>query len=52
MNKDLVTGISVLAWPRDYFHNYKQLLKTFNLQEEPVKLPFSLEDTKSGVKFI
>ena len=36
----VVTGLSVLAWPKNYFRNYKALLRTLKLQTTSVRLPF------------
>lgn len=36
------TGLSVLAWPRAYFRNYRALLASLGVETAPVRLPFWL----------
>ena len=36
----VITGLSVLAWPKAYFRNYSALLQAFNVPVTAVSLPF------------
>mmetsp|Transcript_25861 Transcript_25861/g.72414 ORF Transcript_25861/g.72414 Transcript_25861/m.72414 type:complete len:498 (+) Transcript_25861:47-1540(+) len=45
---DSVTGLSVLAWPKEYFRNYTQLLETLGVETVPVTLPFYVRDHALG----
>eukprot|EP00053_Salpingoeca_punica_P009392 m.84176 g.84176 ORF g.84176 m.84176 type:complete len:374 (+) comp15007_c0_seq1:334-1455(+) len=47
----VVTGLSVLAWPDKYFHNYNELLKQFGIKTEVVRLPFFLHNPGKRVIF-
>ena len=38
------TGLSVLAWPSDYFHNYTALLSRLGVEHESVNLGFHVRD--------
>ena len=38
----LRTGLSVLAWPRAYFHTYRRLLSTLRVKSQAVRLPFHI----------
>jgi predicted NAD/FAD-binding protein len=42
------TGLSVLAWPKVYFKNYRSLLNRLGVEAEPVRLQFLAHDTKLG----
>ena len=42
--KEVITGLSVLAWPSKYFHNYAALLKEIGIDDCQVRLPFALRD--------
>eukprot|EP00009_Paramoeba_aestuarina_P000924 CAMPEP_0201513858 /NCGR_PEP_ID=MMETSP0161_2-20130828/5826_1 /ASSEMBLY_ACC=CAM_ASM_000251 /TAXON_ID=180227 /ORGANISM="Neoparamoeba aestuarina, Strain SoJaBio B1-5/56/2" /LENGTH=550 /DNA_ID=CAMNT_0047910235 /DNA_START=31 /DNA_END=1683 /DNA_ORIENTATION=+ len=39
-----LTGLSVLAWPKKYFHNYGALLQEIGVKTCEVELPFHLRD--------
>src|SRR5690349_9593225 len=42
---DRTTGLSVLAWPAKYFHNYRALLAALGVRTEPaVRLRFFIAD--------
>ena len=41
----------MLAWPPDYFHNYKRLLREFQIESAEVRLPFCVEDTSKRLIF-
>eukprot|EP00123_Amoebidium_parasiticum_P004173 comp15457_c0_seq1/m.12432 comp15457_c0_seq1/g.12432 ORF comp15457_c0_seq1/g.12432 comp15457_c0_seq1/m.12432 type:complete len:491 (-) comp15457_c0_seq1:6-1478(-) len=49
--KTVTTGLSVLAWPRDYFRHYRHLLDTLQIPITPVSLPFFIHvtDGQNGV---
>jgi predicted NAD/FAD-binding protein len=38
------TGLSVLAWPKPYFHNYNELLSQLNVPTTSVNLPFAVRE--------
>ena len=42
----VVTGLSVLAWPSDYFRNYAALLHKLGLPTASVHLPFFIRRTE------
>lgn len=42
----LHTGLSVLAWPDLYFHNYNALTRLLGIPTTRVRLPFMLSDQK------
>ncbi len=46
-----MTGLSVLAWPTAYFHNYKRLLSELGVQSEEVRLPFTVRHVEKDVIF-
>ncbi|KAK3237501.1 hypothetical protein CYMTET_52430 [Cymbomonas tetramitiformis] len=46
----VTTGLSVLAWPAQYFRNYQQLLARLEVPVEDVVLPFWIRD-ESGRDF-
>ncbi len=41
---EAVSGLSVLAWPTKYFHNYIALLKELAIDSTEVVLPFAVRD--------
>jgi hypothetical protein len=45
------TGLSVLAWPEEYFHNYQALLSRLNIMHKNVKLGFHIRNA-SGEDFV
>ena len=57
------TGLSVLAWPQKYFHNYNALLSVLGIATQQVCLPFAIrlsgdagftylqDDTASATRF-
>ncbi len=40
--RSILTGLSVLAWPNQLFHNYAALLSRLGVQSEPVQLRFMI----------
>eukprot|EP00742_Colponemidia_sp_Colp-10_P016167 GILJ01018502.1.p1 GENE.GILJ01018502.1~~GILJ01018502.1.p1 ORF type:complete len:570 (-),score=44.02 GILJ01018502.1:82-1707(-) len=48
-DEEIRTGLSVLAWPPQYFHNYTSLLRTLGVDSESVSLPFMVGDDDHGV---
>eukprot|EP01130_Rhizamoeba_saxonica_P005786 TRINITY_DN2294_c0_g1_i1.p1 TRINITY_DN2294_c0_g1~~TRINITY_DN2294_c0_g1_i1.p1 ORF type:complete len:223 (+),score=19.91 TRINITY_DN2294_c0_g1_i1:52-669(+) len=36
----LTTGLSVLAWPSGYFHNYEALLEMYSIRRDQVIVPY------------
>jgi hypothetical protein len=40
---DALPGLSVLAWPPEYFHNYEALLTFLGIKTTSVKLPFFIK---------
>lgn len=48
---NVITGLSVLAWPPSYFRNYKALLKKLRCNVASVKLPFMLRNSNGEVYF-
>jgi len=41
-----ITGLSVLAWPEKYFHNYNRLLQELGIETTEVQLPFFIQSEK------
>lgn len=41
--QEVVTGLSVLAWPDTYFRNYNKLIESFGLQTEKAKIKFLIK---------
>ena len=44
----LRTGLSVLAWPKKYFHTYRRLMRELFISTEDVVLPFSVGSSREG----
>jgi hypothetical protein len=44
----VTTGLSVLAWPPAYFHNYGALLARLGISKEEVRLPFFVNNPTVG----
>eukprot|EP00040_Diaphanoeca_grandis_P012560 m.63643 g.63643 ORF g.63643 m.63643 type:complete len:515 (+) comp23317_c0_seq1:164-1708(+) len=40
----VVTGLSVLAWPKGLFHNYESLMNLLNIEQVNVDLPFTIRN--------
>jgi len=45
----VTTGLSVLAWPDAYFHNYNQLLRDLDIPTTIVDLRFFIRDNEQGI---
>jgi predicted NAD/FAD-binding protein len=46
--KPVRTGLSVLAWPKIYFKNYRSLLGRLGIETDAVNLKFLVHDTEMG----
>lgn len=44
-----ITGLSVLAWPRQYFRNYGCLLRSLGVEATEVRLPFVVRGASGGI---
>ncbi len=42
------SGLSVLAWPAAYFHNYAALLDTFGIESQDVRIRFLVAEAGTG----
>jgi predicted NAD/FAD-binding protein len=43
------TGLSVLAWPHEYFRNYTNLLRTLQVATQDVQLRFYVDNEGDGI---